>query len=519
MGWKTVFLLENIKINMTQKILFFIGLWFIHFGIAEKLQKKTDYSLFAITDLPEKMTNFIRNQKLIKFEKTWNYLENTTQQIHEPDISYLQEIEQKYNLNLLNIVYSQKDFYPEYNPFYKFNEKEILSLLENECRFYEKVIADVDPDYLCLLNSVTHQETLFYKMCKAKGIKILMLIPLKFKHRAMISENEYGPSPDIYSTSKNSNTKLSDEQIRNFWTSQDLHSHVYEWQEKNFESHFFERYKGVFQFFTNRKTEDFKNKYSNFGKSNSKVLATKITRSKQRKKLSKFMDKNFIRSIEDKNFVYYPLHYEPERITLTAGHFYTDQLFLIKNIAKSLPPGYKLYVKEHPAMKTLGWRNVSYYKQIMDIPNAKILNTNIKHDEIIKRCSLVITIAGTGGIEAAFYEKPAIFFGDIGLPKIPAFHLLKNLEELPEAIRTCLRKKIKISDLEKFVSIMQTNSFQFDLDGLGTDLSYRFGIKGPNVDAELSELKVKEFLNDNKQIFEKLADEHIKKIKEFSLDR
>lgn len=513
MGRKTVFLLGNKKLNMSKKILFFIGLWFIHFGIAEKLKEKTGHKLFAITDLPEKMTNFIKTQKLVKFEKTWDYLENTIQNEHKPDILYLQGIEQKYNLNLLNIVYTQKDFYPEYNPFHKFTEKEILTLLENECRFYEKVIEEVNPDYLCLLSTVTHQETLFYKMCKAKGIKILMLIPLKFKHRAMISEYEHGPSPTLYSKSDEDEFKFTDEEIRNFWTSQDLHSHVYEWQEKNFESHFFERYKGALRFFINPKTKTFKNRYTNFGKSNSKVFADKISRSKQRKQLNKFTDEKFIRSVEDKHFVYYPLNYEPERVTLTAGHFYTDQLSLIKNIAKSLPPGYKLYVKEHPAMKTLGWRNISYYKQIMDLPNARMLHTDLKHDEIIQKCSLVITIAGTGGIEAAFYEKPAIFIGDIGLPNIPAFHLLKNLEDLPETIRACLRKKIKISDLNNFVSIMKKYSFQFDLDGLGTDLSYRFGFKGLHIDAELSDQKVKEFLFDNEKIFEKLANEHIKKIK------
>ena len=46
--------------------------------------------------------------------------------------------------------------------------------------------------------------------------------------------------------------------------------------------------------------------------------------------------------------------------------FYTNQIEIIRHIAKSLPIGYKLCVKEHPAMNTRGWRSVSDYKEIMD---------------------------------------------------------------------------------------------------------------------------------------------------------
>ena len=35
--------------------------------------------------------------------------------------------------------------------------------------------------------------------------------------------------------------------------------------------------------------------------------------------------------------------------------FFTNQLELVRNTAKSLPIGYKLYVKEHPIQKTKSW--------------------------------------------------------------------------------------------------------------------------------------------------------------------
>ena len=61
----------------------------------------------------------------------------------------------------------------EFNTRKKTTE-EILSIIEQECRFFESVIDDVKPDFLVISLTWQHQGELLRQMCKAKGIKILM---------------------------------------------------------------------------------------------------------------------------------------------------------------------------------------------------------------------------------------------------------------------------------------------------------------------------------------------------------
>ena len=72
----------------------------------------------------------------------------------------------------------------------------------------------------------------------------------------------------------------------------------------------------------------------------------------------------------------------------------------------------------------------------------------------------VITIAGTGGMEAAFYAKPSIVFIETSYSnQLPSVYKLKNLEELPSAINQSLQKKVMESDVYKFVKLgCQRNS-------------------------------------------------------------
>jgi hypothetical protein len=229
---------------------------------------------------------------------------------------------------------------------------------------------------------------------------------------------------------------------------------------------------------------------------------------------SSFIDRNCIREInKDEKFVYFPLHYEPERLLYVQAPLYTNQLEVITNIAKSLPIEYKLYVKEHPAMLVQGWRKTSYYKQIMDLPNVRLIHTSVNYKEIIKKSSLVITIAGSSGLEAAFLNKPSIVFADVSYSSLPSVYRLKNYEELPHAIRESLQKKVDPSDLNKFINYTFKNSFEYDYLNPFLEVD-RFYNKGFFSNQPLSIENIKSCLEKNKQVFDLLALKHIEKINE-----
>lgn len=497
--------------SLKDRILFFIDNWFVNFGMARSLQKKYDSDLFAIIDFDDKAKQFFQKQKLVKFQKIWNYTDFVSKSSKKPDIEYLKSIEKKYRINLWGIAFTDRDFY-QYNHFYKFQDNEILSLLEQACRFFEQVLDEIKPDFISMILPTAHYHQLLYEICRARGIKILMLTPVRFANRMMISENVN--KVDNLDNLTNIEKNRTENELQDYLKRFDAFKQIEDMKKSSFESNMWKRYKSILKFFISVRDVNYKNRYSNYGKTRLKVLNVKMLHFLKKKYRNYFINHYLIRKIDDSvPFVYYPLHFEPERVTLIDAFFYTNQLAVITNIAKSLPVGYTLFVKEHPAMKILGWRSVSYYKQIMNIPNVKLIHPSIPSEEIMRKSSLVITIAGTSGQEAAFFKKPAIVFTDQLYSSIPSVCRLQKIEDLPQSIKESLQTKVDSSDLNKFVEFMDKNTFELNLINLSADFAYRFGFKGPMMDADLPEVKVESFLNDYDSIFELLALQNISKIK------
>ena len=129
------------------------------------------------------------------------------------------------------------------------------------------------------------------------------------------------------------------------------------------------------------------------------------------------------------------MHVSPERYIDISAPFFSNQLEVITNIAKALPAEYKLYVKEHFAMKPLHWRKTSFYKQILSLPNVEFIHPLVSADEIIRKSSLVIAITGTSALQAAFFEKPSIVFAhNIYEEFLSSVIRISSYEELSDGI-------------------------------------------------------------------------------------
>ena len=167
-------------------------------------------------------------------------------------------------------------------------------------------------------------------------------------------------------------------------------------------------------------------------------------------------------------------------------------------------------------MVTRGWRSISDYKKMMQLPNVVLVHPNVKSEEMFKRCSLLISISGTSAFEVAFYNKPSIVFVDLGYTVLDSVYKLQTIVELPNAIRSSLEKKVDPSDLSKYVDFIHKNSFEVDWWGLLAEIHGRFYYGGflSAIDIEID--KMKSFLKDSHSIFDQVAAEHIKKIKEFN---
>jgi len=199
------------------------------------------------------------------------------------------------------------------------------------------------------------------------------------------------------------------------------------------------------------------------------------------------------------------LQLEPERTLLISAPFFSDQTEVIKKCAKSIPIDYILCVKEHPMQKVRAWRKKEFYKEILDLPNVKLIHPEISNEEMIKKTDLVITVTGTAGLQAAFQLKPSIVLADVSYQALPSVHRVKNIEELPKDIDNFLNVKVKVKDLNDFTNYVLENSFQFNGTELSIKTYYAFYYGGFLLDAEISQLKMKKFIEENKVFHESLA--------------
>ena len=172
--------------------------------------------------------------------------------------------------------------------------------------------------------------------------------------------------------------------------------------------------------------------------------------------------------IANEKYVYYPLHMEPEIVTMLLAPTYKDQLWIIGQIARSLPVGYKLYVKEHAAMS--GFRPRSFYQELKKIPNVRLLrpNTNTKHGfDLIRNARLVTTLTGTVGWEATLFQKPVITFGDVFYNALSNVRRCVDVHDLPQLVREQLESFVHDEkELETFVAKIYAASVPLELSDI-----------------------------------------------------
>lgn len=108
-------------------------------------------------------------------------------------------------------------------------------------------------------------------------------------------------------------------------------------------------------------------------------------------------------------YVFYPLHTEPEQALGQVSPEFFFQLEAIAALARDLPVGIRLAVKEVP--NACGRRPDNFYDQIMQLKNVVMVNLSVSGQDIIRDALGVATIAGTAGLEAALLGKPVISFG------------------------------------------------------------------------------------------------------------
>lgn len=116
-------------------------------------------------------------------------------------------------------------------------------------------------------------------------------------------------------------------------------------------------------------------------------------------------------------YVYLPLSYQPELSSSPEGGAFVEQRLMVSLISRALPPGWKLYVKEHPVQFTysLGTnsaaRSIEFYDALLAHENVQLVPLKTNPFALIDGAKAVATITGTSGWESLVRGKPVMYFG------------------------------------------------------------------------------------------------------------
>ena len=157
-------------------------------------------------------------------------------------------------------------------------------------------------------------------------------------------------------------------------------------------------------------------------------------------------------------------------------------------------------------------RSKSFYEKLRKLSNVVLVNPESDNKKLFKNCSLVITIAGTAGIEAALYEKPSIVFADVIYLNLSSVTRISNLEELPNSIIDSLEKKVSLEEINRYIEKLDSLSFEYDAFKLGLefDQSFNFGGYLSGVSSSFNELEI--FIEKTNDVLETISKQIIKKI-------
>ena len=168
-----------------------------------------------------------------------------------------------------------------------------------------------------------------------------------------------------------------------------------------------------------------------------------------------------------------------------------------------------------------GWfsrcRNTNYYQQLLDLPIVILLHPSIKSNDVLKRCSMVLTINGSSGFEAAFYGKPCIVFSDTSYSHLSFVHRINGIEELPSIIQKFLKIEVNLDELNQFVNDFDNSTFAFDEFKFEQEIFDRIH-NGFLIGDTISMDDLNSFFEENRQVLEKVTVKHINKMTQYSED-
>lgn len=179
----------------------------------------------------------------------------------------------------------------------------------------------------------------------------------------------------------------------------------------------------------------------------------------------KYEDKDTRPNYSDK-YIYFPLHYQPERTTSPEGGQYVRQYLIVNLLSSLVSDDTQIYVKEHPSqfssrLNGERGRKPKNYRDFTNINNVKLITLSADQFDLIDNSKFVVTVTGTAGWEAILRGTPTIVFGNAWYRSSPGCYYVKTRSELENAIDDIIFRNFQIpsEEVENFISSVESQGY------------------------------------------------------------
>ena len=166
------------------------------------------------------------------------------------------------------------------------------------------------------------------------------------------------------------------------------------------------------------------------------------------------------------NFVFFPLHVQPELAVSPLGGHFEEQLEAIRLVARYLPSGWRIIVKEHPDQSVYWHRPTGFYRDLTQVPQVDFVSPNYSVDELIKVCRAVITISSSIGRQAIITGRPVGLLGSTWWSSAPGVFKVSTGKKMEEMFAQLKSWDSPIrEELDRYVKDLQLATFSAVLYG------------------------------------------------------
>jgi Capsule polysaccharide biosynthesis protein len=132
-------------------------------------------------------------------------------------------------------------------------------------------------------------------------------------------------------------------------------------------------------------------------------------------------------------YAFFGLHTQPESSIDVWAPFFSNQMWVIELLSRSIPPSHRLLVKVHKSDVA------NYTREQLDrmrsFPGVELVAPFADTRRFIENTDLLFSIQGTIGLEAALLGKPVIVMGDSPVLGFPSASPIGRIADLPELVR------------------------------------------------------------------------------------